>query len=197
MIVLSVLCLMLVLVLHPGNCYLALVSSCLCLPFYTLGTCCQGFDIKLTVPHKRKWTPILTYASIAVIIMALWYLSSVNQASYLYKLEYGRNLFLMLMNATLGILLLFLLSRRLENLYGGDDLLTLINVGMIIILGFQRWFILIVTYIVKPRISSHIVFDMTSLALSLLILVIFFPIINMFVRYLPAFCGYRKINLHE
>lgn len=197
MMVLSVLCLILVLVLHPRNCYLAFVSSCLCLPFYTLGTCCQGFDISQSLFTKKTWIPIFSFASIAVIIIALWYLSPINQAPYLYKLEYGRNIFLMLLNASLGILLLFLISKRLECLLGGGNLLAVINSGMILVLGFQRWFVLIVTYIVKPRIVSHFVFDILSLMFSVLILFIFIPLIIATSRYIPAFIGFRKIKNHE
>ena len=64
---------------------------------------------------------------------------------------------------------------------------------MVIILGFQRWFIIFMTYLIKPRLDFNILYDMLSLVYSVAILVAFIPIIKICAKYFPSLIGYRKI----
>lgn len=193
LLVLSIIALLIVWLLDPSNSYLAIFSTLLCLPFYTIGVCCR--EVKASSFNKVMRMPVaVQHVILLVLIVALYFLSSINHAPYLYKLEYGNNILLMLLNATLGILILTLVSKLLElNNKMGETFLPNINAGMIIILGFQRWFVLIMTYIIKPRVSSQIMFDLLSFTASILILLMFIPIIKTFSKHLPAFLGYRKI----
>lgn len=192
MILLSLTSLLLVSILGFSNCHLSIASTLLCMPFYTIGVLCQSVKL-LETPLSKKKSVFWTIAFIIGIVI-LFCLSDVNKAPYLYKLEYGRNIALMLFNALLGITVLYIFAKLMEYTSKlGGAFLSLLNGGMILILGFQRWFVLIVTYIIKPRIDNHLVFDLFSLLLSIVILIAFIPITKVIANNFPVIIGHRNV----
>ena len=191
MAVMSVVALLIIWLIKPSDCCWAAPSTFLCMPFYTLGAYCRRQNTKMLdrIMKLPSWWLLFVFI---VATVALYVLSGINSAPYFYKLEYGNYILLMLFNALLGILLLAICSKYLERYSKSHVILPVLNAGMIVILGFQRWFVLLVTYFTKPRISNHFVYDMLTLVLSILILLMFVPIIKQFAKYFPPILGYRK-----
>ena len=114
----SVISLLVVWLFNFNGLALALTSTLICLPFYTIGVCCQAFNNKQSLKSNAISLIIII---IGILSIALYILSSVNHAPYLYKLGYGENVFLMVLNAIVGIVILYLVSNIMEKIIGGGN----------------------------------------------------------------------------
>ena len=100
--------------------------------------------------------------------------------------EFGGNIFYFLIGSICGIVLVYILARMLEgiNWHPIIDLST----GMILILGFQMQFIILICRYI--RISEGI----ETLIASVIVMLIFIPIIKLTEKYCPYLMGKYRIN---
>lgn len=96
---------------------IAAAVTIICLPFYTIGLCCQDLNKRNLTIYKS--VPIL--AIVLMLTVVLYVLAGMNHAPYLFKLEYGEDVFLMLLNAIIGIVILYLISKIFQRIGGGNS----------------------------------------------------------------------------
>lgn len=130
--------------------------------------------------------PVKIVLTILILGILLFYLSNINGAAFMYLGWYGNYILLFYLCATLGIAMTFLLSLLLSPIK--KNYIQIIASGNIIILGFHEWLLPLMQY---PTIYGQEVIDVIKLVYSLIVLIIFIPIILIVKKICPILIGRR------
>lgn len=151
-----------------------------CYPFYIIGFYMAKFKVAL---NSYKITPItIIYFLASLVCVYICYLY--NDDVRIYTSYYGDNIFLYLLGGVSGTAMIFFISKYLGK-YNFKFLKT-ISVGSIIILGFHIFFIQIIEKIYPESSLLEYIW-------SLLIILLFVPIISFSQKYFPILIGkYRS-----
>lgn len=158
----------------------ALLTVFLSYPFFIL-----GFALK---KYKNYLIDISLKKSVVLLILAfpiVYFCAKINGCAYLVNHEYGNNLFLFICGAIAGIVLVFAVAKLFSNIkiQGIMD----ISKGTIIILGFHVQFVVLLCKLYRLASFEEILF------VSLVILLIFIPIIRITERFCPILIGKYRI----
>lgn len=157
----------------------AIIDLCLAYPFFALGVLMRNYAGMLNAINNE---PILI-AMFACGLFLVALCSTYNGYVGLFGCNYGGNLFLFLVGALAGTLMIWALSK----MFGSTPkAITIISRGTIIVLGFHKIMIDFVWVFLTPSVLD-IVFAM-------LILLLFIPLIIITEKYCPLMAGKYRIK---
>ena len=156
-------------------------SAIMSFPFFWIGTLLSKCNIH-EIPGSRAFL-LLFFLTIATI-----FLNQMNGPIDINGLLYGKNLLIFYVCGITGTLMVLCLCILLERLNWtlAESFTRVISVGTILVLGFHRYGI----------IACEKFFELSSwqsIIASILILIAFYPIILLAIRFFPAFVGFRKL----
>lgn len=111
-------------------------------------------------------------------------------AKYLFSGHYGNNIFLFVLAALSGTAMVYLLSKLLDSVRWHG--LRIISSGTIVILTFHREFIHPLSKLFDKLDMSLIMQNVAIFLSSVVIVLVFIPIIMLLERYAPILLGKRK-----
>ena len=157
----------------------AIVDLCLAYPFFAFGVLMRNYKEMLNVLNKK---PVLI-ALFACGLFLVSLCSTYNGYVGLYSCDYGGNLFLFLVGAFSGTVMIWALSK----LFGcASKTIADISRGTIIILGFHKILIDLARTFFTPSVYD-VVF-------ATLILLLFIPLIIAIENYFPLMAGKYRIK---
>ena len=167
---------------HVLKMHSAILSVFLAYPFFIMGYFLEN-ERKLLAIRKDKIRMGLLMLCSAI---GVYLCSQYNDCVWMVNHEFGGNIFYFLIGSICGIVLVYILARMLEDIKW--HFIIDLSTGMILILGFQMQFItLICRYI-------HICGGVETLIASVIVMLIFIPIIKLAERYCPYLMGKYRIN---
>lgn len=170
--------------IHPP---LAILNAMLAIPFFLFGNILSDkyklqftyYTNKLLKLSKFKITFMIIMLSCIVISIAHF-----NSTAWMYLNSYGKNIILFFIGGLSGSILVYLVSLLLNNIK--SKWVTLISTGTILILGFHIFLVIFL-----KKISTLHLFYIDALT-SLLILILFIPLIHLCLNYYPIIIGKRN-----
>lgn len=161
-------------------------------PFFVIGYFLSMYkeDIKKIVSVLED---LLGVSVLIIVVMMVVLIAPSNGLVHMVYGGYGRNIFLYLLIGVLGIVCMFLMANALSKNKWLYKYVRCINTGSVMILGIHIGFI--------NRIRPHIVsifgndgwmFEVSIVIASVLLLIVFVPMIRLVERYFPIALGYRK-----
>lgn len=155
-------------------------NSFLALPFFYAGMYCKKKCFNL------KFNAKLSLPTIIIGGVILCILSQKNGCVFMYTGHYGNMLSLFFANAFIGIFIILVFAKYIGCRMA--SLVETISIGSILILGFHGH--LLTLYKVIP--TSCLMGDSFKYIYSLLVLIVFVPIITVTKKYCPILIGARK-----
>ena len=157
----------------------SIINLSVAYPFFMFGNYLKSkkkfiADFKLPV----KWN-LVVLPCIVILVMVI---GDINGFVWMYKGGYGLDYLMFIVGGIAGTILVYLISKCLDNyiLSGVKD----ISNGSILILGFHY-------YLVKFIIIFTDKYSLQTCLYSLIILILFVPIIRLTKRYFPVLLGRR------
>lgn len=167
---------------HVLKMHSAILSVFLAYPFYIMGYFLKN-ERKLLAMRKDKLRMGLLMVGSAI---GVYLCSKYNACVLMVNHEFGENIFYFLIGSICGIVLVYILARMLENIRWHS--IINLSTGMILILGFQMQFIVLICR------HIHISGGVETLIASIIVMLIFIPIIKLTERYCPYLMGKYRIN---
>jgi len=163
--------------LHNPN---AISNVLVAYPFFIFGAFLRKFKGIMNNYNHLPSQIIGFFICVLIIVICGYY----NSEVWMHKVGYGNNIPLFLIGGIAGSTAIFLVSKVFS--FHNVKSVLLISKGTIIILGFHVYLIWFVRgFLTEPSIMDFI--------LSLLILIVFIPLIRLSERYCPLIIGkYRK-----
>ena len=162
----------------------AVSNVMLAFPYYYIG---MLFESRIRFIKNSNKKNLFNFIQFIGGVMALYYLSEINDTAYMYLGWYGNYLLLFYLNGTIGIYLVIILSWTLDNLK--IEAITTISMGTILILGFHEQLLPILEHLSHFNMGVHP--NLLKALFSLSILLLFIPIIHAIKRWCPIFLGKR------
>lgn len=163
--------------------YSSWANVILAYPFFATGVWAQRNNIlNLISSYIKRW-------HIVFLVLLFFGISILNGRPMMYRNDYGNDFFLSYFGGMLGILLIYTLCAKLEHI--NSKIICVVSNGSIIILGFHGLFIRAFYELNK---CIHLYLPVTAYFFSVIILLLFYPIIIFFEKNLPIFLGKRRIS---
>lgn len=163
----------------------------LAFPFFALGYLIRVHNPKSNVQKNYNRHSILLSAIGVILLVAITYFaSSYNGEVHLFSGHYGNNIFLFVLAALSGTAMVYLLSKLLDSVRWHG--LRIISSGTIVILTFHREFIHPLSKMFDKLDMSLIMQNVAIFLSSVVIVLVFIPIIMLLERYAPILLGKRK-----
>ena len=159
------------------NAFLATIIS---LPFFEI-----GYYISLLYNEKLqkhietvKTYPVLFFFISISIFFIIWLLARINNYVNFYKVDYGNNFMLFIINSLLGIYATFLLSILImQALPKSREFFTIMSYGNIFTLGFQLFFVVWAQTFIGNYLPPHFRYTIPAeIIAAIIILLLFFPV---------------------
>lgn len=157
----------------------AFFNIALAYPFFLFGTTVRKYRNFIN-SFNNKYLLIIT---LLVSLLIVKFCGRYNGYVGMYKCDYGENIFLFFVGGLAGTFSIYALSKLINY---SSDVVRMISVGSIIILGFHTRFI----WFSRQFYENSYVIDYLS---SMLVLLIFIPIIKLAHSFFPALLGFRQI----
>ena len=190
LIILSVLGIIAAVIFNNCNINLtwAVTNTLLALPFYMIGNLCKGSGL---LSYIRLNSGFITKISLSIIaFIVVLFVSMYNGVPMLVECYYGKDIFAFFLVSLSGTFAIYSLSCFLNNRSG--NILKTLSSGTIIILAFQMPIIRLMEKICNIYNSQLLNNDYLTFVSSILILLMFYPIIALVQKYFPILMGYRK-----
>lgn len=146
------------------------------IPFYVLGYYLKKTQIMNSIITHLN---IYYFISSLLLIIVTFLLSNYNGRVGIFSFTFGRNLFLYYLIAIIGTFGLFVLTSYLNSF--SNKYVYTISIGTIVIMGLHKFFLLF--------LSDYL--D-NGYLLSILIIMIIYPIILIFKKYIPSLAGVKS-----
>lgn len=164
-----------------------------CYPFYFIGALafahCQSHIHRICSFAQNK--RLQSISLICVTLLVLLLIAPYNGFVMMYQCGFRHNILLFLLLSMIGIGVIFLLSVILEK--QRPSFLRIISQGSIVILAYHYLGVRIFNTICS-RVNENIMNnDILTLFITLILMVMFIPIIKCVSRYVPTILGGRKI----
>lgn len=163
---------------------------CLAIPFFIIGHEVRLRERIIEFPLKR----LPNYYKLVLFLICfllLFLISDANGVPFMVSCKYGNNIMLFFLSGFIGTLMIMLLSMTLESTNG--KLLKTLSKGTILILALQMPLVRAIAKICNIfGISNVANDDYFTFVSSIIILIMFYPIILFCKKYIPCLLGYRK-----
>ena len=157
----------------------AIVNICLAYPFFAFGVLMRNYKEVLKAMNNKAALIIMFACGLLFVFLC----STYNGYVGLFGCNYGGNLFLFLIGAVAGTVMVWALSKFIGC---SPKTITIISRGTIIILGFHKILIDLARTFFTPSI-----FD---IVFAMLILLLFIPLVIAIENYFPLMAGKYRIN---
>ena len=159
-------------------------------PFFFVGAC-----LSTLIKEERRikvWTPV-SFASVVVIMFSL-----INGRVNIADLSFGNNVVLFLIFGTIGSIMIIGLTKLIEGFnqkLARNRVVEVLAAGTLLIVGFSA----MLTGYVKSlfvslfgeSITDH---SLVGFLIGLIVLMLFYPVILICLRWFPAIIGFRSRN---
>ena len=157
------------------------VNVCLSIPFFTFGLFLKHGK-SLNFIQDNEW---LCYVIIPITLVLVIWISHFNGAPWMYKNEFGNNIILFLFLGGLSFYLVYCISLLLSHYIPEKAWIKTLSSGTIVILGFHQILLSFYPYF-------HISHNCVKYAYSLVVLLLFIPLIKLCFIKIPILIGNRS-----
>lgn len=156
--------------------------------FFFAGTQMRQFE------HSLNLTTGGVNAFVIVVSLSLLMVCGLYNRPHpsIYQASYGASFVLYILGGFSGIVSVFALSKWLERLH--HKWLITLSSGTIVILGFHIYFIQAISHITGGIFHKPALTSIWAYALSIVLLLLFIPIIQLAEKYFPYVVGKRKFK---
>ena len=166
---------------HPFKTPCSIPNTFVSYPFFIIGHFLRGWKTKLSCYQVN----IYTFCWIVISLFIVFLCGHNHKYVYLYKCGYGDNFILFLIGGLSGSMFIFLISKLLEKIHW--SMITDISIGTTLILGFHMHMIFIIRHYFNTASIADFIF-------SIIIVLIFVPIIRFCKSYVPIIMGKYRIK---
>jgi len=166
---------------HPLKTPWSIPNTFVSYPFFIIGHFLRGWKDCLS----RYQANTYTFCWIAISLFVVFLCGHNHKYVFLYICGYGDNLFLYLIGGLSGSVFIFLISKLLEKFHW--SIITDVSIGTTLILGFHMHIIYIIRHYFNTPSFADFVF-------SIIIVLIFVPIIRFCKSYAPIIMGKYRIK---
>lgn len=182
---LSVTFLVLAIYVSKLNISWSVTNVLLAYPFFFIGQMFRSYaKEKLVVEFCNCNMPVKSVVFATTMILT-YIISLYNGPAYMFMCGYGASIFLFMMAAILGTIGVFSLSMIVTS-YNPKSLLVM-SVGTIVMLEFQQYPIQFITPLLEN--CSEINYMLSTILISAIIMIAFYPIINLIKNKCPILIG--------
>lgn len=182
---LSVTFLVLAIYVSKLNISWSVTNVLLAYPFFYIGQMSRSHAIEKLVTEFCNCNMQIKTVVFATTMILTYIISSYNGPVYMFMCGYGASIFLFMMAAIFGTIGVFSLSMTI-NLYNPKSLM-IMSVGTIVMLEFQQYPIQFITPLLEN--CSEINYMFSSILISAIIMIVFYPIINLIKKICPILIG--------
>lgn len=156
------------------------INICTAYPFFALGLMSRDYKNMLNgLSNKIK---LISFVACGLLLIALC--GTYNGYVGMYCADYGGNIFLFLLGAVAGTVMIWAISKLLGN---APKAIVVISRGTFVILGFHKMLIDLVRAFLSP--------SFLDIVFAMLIILLFIPIILTIEKYLPLMAGKYRVKL--
>lgn len=155
------------------------INICTAYPFFALGL--VGRDYKNMLIGLNNKIKLISFVACGLLLIALC--GKYNGYVGMYCADYGGNIFLFLLGAVAGTIMIWAISKLLGN---APKAIVVISRGTFVILGFHKMLIDFVRAYLSP--------SFLDIAFAMLIILLFIPIILTIEKYLPLMAGKYRVK---
>lgn len=162
--------------------YFQLCTTIMCYPFFLMGTILKKYNA-FELPNKIK--PIIRYLLILPILCMLVYLMKFNGFANIFRCISGDNTLLYyLIGISFSYLILYIFSKLFTK---ESTMILTISSGTVLILGLHRMFLLGIIHNIPKN-------NFTAITVSIIVMIICYPLIVLAKKYFPALLGGRGVE---
>ena len=166
---------------HPFKMAWSIPNTFVAYPFFIIGYFLRRWKDKLSYYQAN----IYTFYWIAISLFIVFFCGHNHKYVFMYNCGYGDNLILYLLGGLSGSVFIFLISKLLEKFHW--SIIADVSIGTTLILGFHMHIIHIFRHFFNIPSFADFVF-------SIIIVLLFVPIIRLCKRYAPIIMGKYRIK---
>lgn len=160
----------------------AYINTCLAMSFFIIGYWLKTRKESISSKHNIG----IEVVALMLCVLLLYPCEKINGPVWMYINDYGNSILLFLLGGLMGTAIVFIISKWLDKYkisYVVD-----ISKGTIVILGFHGLILKWVIRMISPQVS------LLDLLYSLLVVLLFIPIIRLTERHFPLIIGKYRIK---
>lgn len=170
-------------------------NSFVAYPFFAIGQSLSKYKdgIKKIASRIDKYPFVIFISILAFIAITVVLIAPMNGIVHMVYGGYGNNILLYLIIGIIGIIYMFFIAIFLSKIKSWYKCVRYVNTGSIMVLGIHIGFVnKIRPYLVSIFGNEGFGFELSIISASVLLLLIFIPMIKFFTTYFPITLGYRN-----